>query len=342
MLTSRMSMSPDVFAKPTRAHGPFVGGGTLRALLHGGASAVLLLFLSVADAHSQTPSTVSAYHVVVGDVLQVDVVGRKDISGQYTVDKDGAIKLPVLGSVQAEKRTTSELATDISRRISLVSREVPQVTVSVLESFSRKNFVLGAVMLPGPYSFAKAPTVWEAISAAGGAAENADLSTVQVISESQVTPVIVDLASAMRAGTLASLPRLHPGDTVRVPWGGVANVRGAAEDIVYIFGAVGTQGPQPLTEAPDLVRALIRSGPAADADYTDVMIVRKSGPRVTSMKINMEDYLGKATYAGNPGLQPGDTIYLSRKKEGASKYLRLAGALLGLTATILVFTNYNH
>jgi hypothetical protein len=56
----------------------------------------------------------------------------------------------------------------------------------------------------------------------------------------------------------------------------------------------------------------------------------------------MEDYLGKANLVGNPILQSGDTVYLSRKPEGASKYLRLAGVVLGLATTILVVANYSN
>ncbi|MGH7681144.1 MAG: polysaccharide biosynthesis/export family protein, partial [Candidatus Eiseniibacteriota bacterium] len=161
------------------------------AVLRGGALAVLLLFAVSALAFAQNPTSSPSYRIVSGDVLQVEVIGRPDIAGQYTVDKDGGIKLPVLGVVTAGGRTTTELSTDISRRISLVSRDIPQVNVSVVEAFRRKNFVLGAVLLPGSYSFSKAPNVWEAISSAGGPADDADLSTVQVISETLLAPVLV-------------------------------------------------------------------------------------------------------------------------------------------------------
>jgi protein involved in polysaccharide export with SLBB domain len=312
------------------------GGATWGLLRRAGF--VAMLFVAAA-AHGQTSPPARSDTVVSGDVLQVDVVGRSDISGQYTVDKAGAVKLPVVGSVEAAGHTTSELATDISRRVSLTSHDIPQVTVTILESFSSKNFVLGAVMLPGPYTFAKAPTVWEAISAAGGASEDADLSAVQIISASTIAPTVVDLQSLMRGGDLTKLPRLRPGDTVRVPWGTATGVQGGAEDIILVFGAVGAQGPQSLKEAPDLVRALIRSGPAADANLADVMIVRQSGSQVVSMKVNMKDYLGKASSPDNPRLQAGDTIYLGRRTEGGSRYLRLAGALVGLAATVAVLTH---
>lgn len=312
------------------------GGGRLLALLMRGAMGVFVLSLFPAGALAQTPSAPRGYRVVVGDVLQVDVVGRADISGQFLVDKEGTITLPVLGTVTAAGRTTTELGTDISRRVSLISRDIPQVTVSVLQAFRRKNFVLGAVLLPGSYSFSRPPTVWEAISEGGGPTEDADLSAVQVISESQVKPAIVDLAAAVQAGDLASLPRLRPGDTVRVPRR--QGDRGAPGDLVYVFGAVGAQGALPLSEASDLVRALIRSGPAIDANLSQVEIVRRSGPRIVSMKINMKNYLGKASLVGNPQLQSGDTIYLPRKEDSIGVF-RIAGIAIGLATSIVILTN---
>jgi protein involved in polysaccharide export with SLBB domain len=241
-----------------------------------------------------------------------------------------------VGAVTAQGRTTTELGTDISRRISLISRDVPQVNVTVVEAVRRRNFVLGAVLLPGSYSFAKAPSVWEAISSAGGPADDADLTAVQIISEGQLTPQVVDVAAAVRSGDLTSLPRLRPGDTVRVQR--ATGSKGATGDVIYVFGAVASPGPQPLSDASDLVRAIIRSNPAPEANLKKVEIVRRSGARVVSMKVNMTDYVGKAFIPGNPQLLPGDTVYLPRRG-GNTDYLRIIGGLLGVATTIAVLTN---
>ncbi len=306
----------------------------LRACLMG----IFALSALPPDAQTQPSPHSAQYQVVSRDVLRVEVSGRKDISGQYPVDADGAITLPSIGRVNAAGRTTSEIATDIARRVSLTTRDNPQVSVSVVESFTLKYFILGAVLLPGAYNFSQPPTVWEAISKAGGASEDADLTKVEIITESQLTPTIVDVAAAVRASNLAALQRLHPGDTVRVPRAGAA--AGGAAGVVYVFGAVGTQGPQPLSDAPDLVAALIRSGPSAEANFKSVEIVRKDGNRVVSMKVNMDDYFSGASLSGNPALMAGDTVRLPPKPK--SKWfgaIGLLGTLLGLTTTILILTN---
>ncbi len=323
----------DVVVKADPIPKRFQGGWKLLPLLGGGGYAILVLLGFAANALSQTPPTPRGYHIAPGDVLQVDVVGRADISGQYTVKKEGNITLPVLGVVTAEGRTTTELGTDISRRISLISRDIPQVTVSVVQAYRRKNYVLGAVLLPGSFTFAKSPTVWEAITEAGGPSDDADLSRVEVLSESKIAPTVVDLAAAVQAGDLSSLPILRPGDTVRVPRR--EGIRGSLADVVYVFGAVGTQGSQPLSDAGDLLRAVMRSGPAADANLSDVEILRRSGKQVVSMRVNLRDYLGKASLVGNPDLQSGDTIYLKRKDPSVGIW-RIAGIALGLVTSITI------
>ena len=306
------------------------------ALLRAAGLFVLALSGLPANGHSQTPPTSRGYRIVAGDVLQVDVVGRSELSGQVMVNKDGDVTIPSLGAVAAAGRTTTELGTDISRRISLISRDIPQVTVSVVQTYRRKHYVLGAVLLPGAFTFATAPTVWDAISEAGGPSDDANLSAVQIISESQGAPTIIDLAAAVQTGDFTSLPRLRAGDTVRVPRH--ASERTAPGDLVYVFGAVGLQGSHPLSEASDLVVALIRSGPALDANLSKVEIVRKSGNRVVSMRVNMKDYLSMASLPGNPQLQAGDTVYLTRK-DSQIGFFRIAGYVLGVTASIVLLTN---
>ena len=101
----------------------------VRMFLRAGAIGMTLLALVAAEASAQAPTGSPAYRIVAGDVLSVDVAGRGDLSGQFTVSKEGQINLPILGPVRASGRTPNELGTDISRRVSITSREIVQVTV---------------------------------------------------------------------------------------------------------------------------------------------------------------------------------------------------------------------
>lgn len=286
-----------------------------------------------------------SYRIGEGDLLQVEVSGRSDLSGQYTVGLDGTFVIPVIGSVKATGRTTDEIATDLSRRISLVQREIPQVTVSVLEYRSRKIFVLGSVLLPGSYSFAENPSVWDAIAEAGGPTEDADLTAVEVIPgdlSGDRQTFKVDVAGAIKAGKLDTLDKLRPGDTVRVPRvgaGGSTAAGGATpSDVFYIFGAVTAQGSHPMTDVPDLATAVIRSAPTPDANLKKVQVVRRSGARVMQMTVNLSDYLGQARLSGNPPLLSGDTVYVPRSGKGPGVLAAIGwiSTVVGLTTSIAI------
>ncbi|HET9941460.1 MAG TPA: polysaccharide biosynthesis/export family protein [Candidatus Eisenbacteria bacterium] len=289
------------------------------------------------------------YKIGIGDLLKIEVVGRPDLSGQMEVGIDGRVTLPVVGAVKAADRTTAELSNDLSRRISLVQRVAPEVIVSVLEYRSRKVFVLGSVLIAGTYSIgATAMSVWDAIAEAGGPTEDANLSAVEVIpgdisGGSQVRTV--DVAAAIRDGKLDDLEPLRPGDTVRVPRGG-GSAAGIG-NIVYIFGAVGAQGPHPFDPGMGLVQALIRSTPSADANFSKIEIVRNAGPRIMRMEIDLNEYLGHASLTGNPELQAGDTIFVPRSGRGFAGVgwlglLGVLGTVLGLVVAVDAIANNNH
>lgn len=254
----------------------------------------------------------------VGDVVQIIVTGRQDLSVTTTVDDQGGLTLPSIGTLRAAGRSTLELAADISRRISLTQRDAPQVRVAILESRSKKIFVLGSVLLPGPYSFRQDPTVWEAISEAGGASEDANLAAVEVIPDDATGSrkrSVVDVATAIRAGTQEGLPRLKPGDTVQVPRSGAITAAGAG-NVVFVLGAVSTQGAHGLAAPNDLVSTVVRCAPSPDADLSKVEIVRSEGGRTIQMKVNVREYLSEAQPNGNPELRPGDTVFIPHQSRG--------------------------
>jgi len=303
----------------------------------------LLLGLGVALAVPPTPGAEAAetYRITSGDLLRVDVGRRTDLSGQYTVSETGTITMPGIGAIRAQGRSTAELADDISRRLSLVDRDIPSVTVTLVESAARKVFVLGAVILPGSYPFTSPISAWEAITLAGGAEQGADLTAVEIIPQdvglAGRTSTVVDLAAAVREGRLGSLEKLRAGDTVRVPRAGAAAAGAGA--VVYVFGAVAAQGAIPLDQAPDLLTVLLRSGgPAAGANLREIEIVRRDGNRLLHLRVNLEEYLKRSSAAGNIPMRAGDTVYLTQRMpraRGIFSVLGIVSPLLTLAASLI-------
>ncbi|MGE5176240.1 MAG: polysaccharide biosynthesis/export family protein [Hyphomicrobiales bacterium] len=283
----------------------------------------------------------STYRIGPGDILRVDVTGHAELSQTITVDDQGGMTLSSVGWIRAAGRTAVDLAADIARRISLTQRETPQVQITVVEARSQRIYVLGEVVVPGPYFFRQEPSVWDAISEAGGSTDAADLSQVEVIPGAATgkPKYTVDVASAIRSGDYTGMPHLKPGDTVRVPRATGLGSEGGGE-IVFVMGAVGLQGPHALVPPGDLVSTLTQCGPAIDADLRKVKIVRRLGGRTTQMRVDMDEYLTRARLDGNPGLKPGDTIVVPRLKKRFSP-LTIVGALssvIGIATSIVVLS----
>src|SRR2546423_800769 len=95
----------------------------------------------VARAQDRAPASSNdesaTYRIGAGDVLNVEVVGRKDLSAQYTVGQDGVLFMPLTGGVTAQGRSATQLAAELARRLSLYDRDITQVNVSVAEFKSR-------------------------------------------------------------------------------------------------------------------------------------------------------------------------------------------------------------
>lgn len=117
------------------------------------------------------PDPHGPYLLDTGDKLRVFVYGQPNLSRLYAVDQIGNIAVPLIGSVRARARTTTELERAIRARLGRDFVRDPQVTVDVAQN--RPFFILGEVRLPGQYPYVSAMTVETAVAIAGGYTERA-------------------------------------------------------------------------------------------------------------------------------------------------------------------------
>jgi polysaccharide export outer membrane protein len=94
------------------------------------------------------------------------------------VDQIGNIAVPLIGSVRARARTTTELERAIRARLGRDFVRDPQVTVDVAQN--RPFFILGEVRNAGQYPFVSGMTVQAAVAIAGGYADRADERRIQI------------------------------------------------------------------------------------------------------------------------------------------------------------------
>ena len=106
------------------------------------------------------------YLLDTGDRLRVFIYGQPNLSRSYTVDHDGTITVPLIGSVSARGQTIKGLAAIIRAKLGKEYVRDPQVTVDVLQN--RPFFILGEVKTAGQYAYVSGMTIETAIAIAGG------------------------------------------------------------------------------------------------------------------------------------------------------------------------------
>jgi protein involved in polysaccharide export with SLBB domain len=148
----------------------------------------------------------AAYRLGTGDKVRVTVYNEKDLSGDFDVNDQGLIALPLLGQVQVRGMTISEAQDLITEKYGKDYLISPRVNVEVLNY--RPFFILGEVKNPGSYPFVNGMTIVNAVALAGGYTPRANRSRV-----------LIKRASDPRAGEV-EVPEdgpVLPGDVIRVP-----------------------------------------------------------------------------------------------------------------------------
>lgn len=90
------------------------------------------------------------------------------IGGDYTIGPGGVISLPFVGEMSAAGKTTSEIASEIGKKLQdeFALRTTPSASVEIAQF--RPVFLAGDVETPGEYPFTPNLTVLKAVSLAGG------------------------------------------------------------------------------------------------------------------------------------------------------------------------------
>jgi len=152
-----------------------------------------------------------------GDMLEIKVGDREDLSGEYEVGDDYKIRFPWIGEVDVKQKTHTQIAADIEGRLKDGWLKQPQVRVRVTERQNREVSVLGQVKEAGSYPFKPGLTLMQAISLAGGMNPLAQARKVKLIRDTDKGRQTFEVdVTAILDSRRADLP-LEPGDIVFVP-----------------------------------------------------------------------------------------------------------------------------
>jgi polysaccharide export outer membrane protein len=157
------------------------------------------------------------YEIGSDDVIDVMVWKQPQLSSRLRVGSDGSITMPLIGQVHASGLTTAQLQQNLTKRFSSYVNE-PQVTVRIYNPTSRVFFVLGEVTKPGMYPLMSGEVLSQALAAAGGPTEYANLRKIKIMrrESDQAVEMTVNY-SAIKDGELAADVPLCRADTIVVP-----------------------------------------------------------------------------------------------------------------------------
>ncbi len=174
---------------------------------------------SSAQQPGETDGQTSLRTLSPNDVILMSVYGEDDLTTKTTIDKNGAVILPLLGQVKIGGLTLNE-ATELIRRLYDKDYLVnPQVTMTIVQYAERRFSVMGQVQRPGSYDFPPIDSVnlLEAIAMAGGYTRLGSPSrvTVRRVEHGVVKIYHVDASKLARGKEKGSFPIL-PDDVVTV------------------------------------------------------------------------------------------------------------------------------
>lgn len=108
----------------------------------------------------------TAYRLGSGDRIKVTVYGHEDLSGEFEIDSQGIISLPLIQNVRGSGLTVEELERAIAEKLQPDYLKHPRVNVDVLTY--RPFYIMGEVKAPGSYPYVSGMTVLNAVALAGG------------------------------------------------------------------------------------------------------------------------------------------------------------------------------
>lgn len=161
------------------------------------------------------------YEIAPGDVVQIFVWGREELSGEVPVRPDGMITTPLVEDLPASGKTPSQLARDLEKNYATYVKS-PVVTVLV-NGFvglpGQQVRVVGEAAEPAAIPFRKHMTLLDLMISVGGltdfAAGNNSVLIRYVQGEQHQYSVRLD--DLIRDGDISANVSLLPGDIVIIP-----------------------------------------------------------------------------------------------------------------------------
>jgi len=151
-------------------------------------------------------STAESYVLGPNDRVRLKVYGEPDIAGEYEVDNNGNVSIPLAGHIKAAGLTTRQLERSIASALSKGIVRDPRVNVEI--ALYRPYYILGEVKKGGEYPYRLGLTVMDAVASAGGFTYRANENKVYLRRSG---------AGVEEVHALDAPVPIFPGDNIRIP-----------------------------------------------------------------------------------------------------------------------------
>ena len=194
---------------------------------------------------SNTPVQ-SDYTLGPGDELQIRGWGTIDIDYRATIDRNGTISIPTIGTVPLAGVKAGEAQNVIRAAVARLYKGVT-VNVNFGQLRAMTVYVVGQANRPGTYTVSSLSTLVTALFASGGPNANGSMRHVQVKRGGKVAAEL-DLYAFIAKGDKSADIKLQDGDTIYIP---------PAGGFVALTGKVNSAAVFELKGASDTVESLL-------------------------------------------------------------------------------------
>ncbi|HEX6317872.1 MAG TPA: SLBB domain-containing protein, partial [Burkholderiales bacterium] len=169
------------------------------------------------------------YIIGPGDELLIRAWGQIDVDYRATVDRNGMINIPRVGSVPVAGVQYKDLTEHVRIAVSRNFRNF-ELLVTMGQLRSVQIFVVGQARRPGAYTVSSLSTLVNAIFAAGGPSTRGSMRAIQLKRGNQ-TVTEFDVYDLLLRGDKAKDAALLPGDVIYFPpVGPLAAISGAVKN----------------------------------------------------------------------------------------------------------------
>jgi len=161
---------------------------------------------SQADLQAAAAAATAVPRFQGGEKIHITVFNEPTLSGDYDIDQNGMVSLPLAGTVRAVGLTQPEFEQELAKKFKSEYLRNPKVTVTIMQY--RPVYLVGEIEKQGEFPYKPGLNVLTAMAMAGGGTYRANRNYVLIQHVGE---------KGMKEYPQTSATPVLPGDLIRIP-----------------------------------------------------------------------------------------------------------------------------